>query len=197
MSAVRYKPCLPLHSHMLRMSGRDSYSVTADSGAKLPEHRRRAFSFGNTTDFDPFLLLDDFRNEVPEDYLAGFPWHPHRGIETITYVLAGKEHHRSTTVLATRFFSGLSIECCLGAQRHRRLIRPSPFSIPQIAGQGAGRASRGLPRYRLPGRFAGGLPAAREESQRLSAADVPDEDFWTSWRSVLRRHSFSSVGPTA
>src|SRR5260370_19585189 len=52
-------------------------------------HLRRAFGFGNTSDFDPFLLLDDFRNDVPEDYLAGFPWHPHRGIETITYVLAG------------------------------------------------------------------------------------------------------------
>ena len=52
-------------------------------------HLRRAFGFGNTTDFDPFLLLDDFRNDVPDDYLAGFPWHPHRGIETITYVLAG------------------------------------------------------------------------------------------------------------
>ncbi len=45
-------------------------------------HLRRAFGFGNTSDFDPFLLLDDFRNERPEDYLAGFPWHPHRGIET-------------------------------------------------------------------------------------------------------------------
>src|SRR5258706_90905 len=52
-------------------------------------HLRRAFGFDNTSDFDPFLLLDDFRNDVPEDYLAGFPWHPHRGIETITYVLAG------------------------------------------------------------------------------------------------------------
>ena len=52
-------------------------------------HLRRAFGFGNTTDFDPFLLLDDFRNDIPADYLAGFPWHPHRGIETITYVLAG------------------------------------------------------------------------------------------------------------
>jgi quercetin 2,3-dioxygenase len=56
-------------------------------------HLRRAFGFGNTTDFDPFLLLDDFRNDRPEDYLAGFPWHPHRGIETITYVLAGSVEH--------------------------------------------------------------------------------------------------------
>jgi len=56
-------------------------------------HLRRAFGFGNTSEFDPFLLLDDFRNDVPADYLAGFPWHPHRGIETITYVLAGSVEH--------------------------------------------------------------------------------------------------------
>ena len=54
---------------------------------------RRAFGFGNTEEFDPFLLLDDFRNDRPEDYLAGFPWHPHRGIETITYVLSGTVEH--------------------------------------------------------------------------------------------------------
>ncbi|UCC75038.1 MAG: pirin family protein [Gemmatimonadota bacterium] len=59
------------------------------AGVKL----RRAFGFGNTGEFDPFLLFDDFRNERPEDYLAGFPWHPHRGIETITYVLAGTVNH--------------------------------------------------------------------------------------------------------
>ncbi len=56
-------------------------------------HLRRAFGFGSTGETDPFLLLDDFRNERPEDYLAGFPWHPHRGIETITYVLAGSVEH--------------------------------------------------------------------------------------------------------
>ncbi len=56
-------------------------------------HLRRAFGFGNTQEFDPFLLLDDFRNDDPEDYLAGFPWHPHRGIETITYVLTGTVEH--------------------------------------------------------------------------------------------------------
>ena len=54
---------------------------------------RRGFGFGNTSDFDPFLLFDDFRNDRPEEYLAGFPWHPHRGIETITYVLAGTVAH--------------------------------------------------------------------------------------------------------
>jgi redox-sensitive bicupin YhaK (pirin superfamily) len=54
---------------------------------------RRAFGFGDTDEYDPFLLLDDFRNERPEDYLAGFPWHPHRGIETITYVLTGTVNH--------------------------------------------------------------------------------------------------------
>jgi len=54
---------------------------------------RRAFGFGDTQEFDPFLLLDDFRNENPEDYLKGFPWHPHRGIETITYVLKGTVAH--------------------------------------------------------------------------------------------------------
>ena len=59
------------------------------AGVKL----RRAFGFGSTADFDPFLLLDDFRNDNPDDYLAGFPWHPHRGIETITYVLTGTVEH--------------------------------------------------------------------------------------------------------
>src|SRR6202167_870067 len=67
----------------------ESKPTMEGAGVKL----RRAFGFGNTTEFDPFLLLDDFRNDRPGDYRAGFPWHPHRGIETITYVLAGSVEH--------------------------------------------------------------------------------------------------------
>jgi hypothetical protein len=56
-------------------------------------HLKRAFGFGEVHGFDPFLLLDDFRSDNPEHYLKGFPWHPHRGIETITYILHGKVEH--------------------------------------------------------------------------------------------------------
>ena len=54
---------------------------------------KRAFGFGDTKLFDPFLLFDDFRGDTPAQYIRGFPWHPHRGIETITYVLRGDVEH--------------------------------------------------------------------------------------------------------
>lgn len=54
---------------------------------------RRAFGFGHEHRFDPFLMLDDFRSDAPQDFVAGFPWHPHRGIETVTYVLRGDVEH--------------------------------------------------------------------------------------------------------
>lgn len=66
----------------------------AMEGAGVKLHR--AFGFGDTDDLDPFLLFDDFRNDRPEDYVKGFPWHPHRGIETITYVLSGTVEHRDS-----------------------------------------------------------------------------------------------------
>ena len=56
-------------------------------------HLRRAFGFHEMPQLDPFLLLDDFRSENPEDYKLGFPWHPHRGMETITYMLDGEVEH--------------------------------------------------------------------------------------------------------
>jgi redox-sensitive bicupin YhaK (pirin superfamily) len=59
-------------------------------------HLHRAIGFGAPQQYDPFLLLDDFRSDDPDQYLAGFPWHPHRGMETITYVLAGEVEHRDS-----------------------------------------------------------------------------------------------------
>ena len=59
-------------------------------------HLKRAFGFSEVTAFDPFLLLDDFRSNNPQHYLKGFPWHPHRGIETITYVLNGNVEHKDS-----------------------------------------------------------------------------------------------------
>ena len=69
-----------------------SSPVIEGAGVRLD----RAFGFGNTSQFDPFLLLDDFRNDNPNDYLKGFPWHPHRGIETITYILKGSVEHKDS-----------------------------------------------------------------------------------------------------
>ncbi len=69
-------------------------AIPTMEGAGVKLHR--AFGFNDTSQTDPFLLFDDFRNDNPADYEAGFPWHPHRGIETITYVLAGQANHQDS-----------------------------------------------------------------------------------------------------
>lgn len=69
-----------------RLSSRETVE---GAGVRL----RRAFGYPEVPLFDPFLMLDDFRADRPEEYLAGFPWHPHRGIETVTYMLEGRVEH--------------------------------------------------------------------------------------------------------
>ena len=154
-------------------------------------HLRRAFGYDEVPLFDPFLLLDDFRSNRPGDYIAGFPWHPHRGIETITYVLAGNVSHGdslgnqgilgagdvvtkafglySTTIgtATARLATGLlpdsaSSDCRGGARRHWR--RSSP-STPTAPGQ---RASRhGSHHHREPAQSARRAPCG---SRRGSGA---------------------------
>ncbi len=121
----------------------------------------RAFGFQEPTEFDPFLLLDDFRSDRPEDYRAGFPWHPHRGIETITYVLAGSVEH------------GDSIG-------NRGIITPGDV---QWMTAGRGIYHQEMPLGDNQGRMHGfqlwaNLPAALKMSepryQEIQAADIPE-----------------------
>jgi len=66
-----------------------AHSALEGAGVKL----KRVFGFDTRYETDPFLLLDHFGSDYPKDYLAGFPWHPHRGIETVTYMLEGNVEH--------------------------------------------------------------------------------------------------------
>ena len=77
--------------HHIRKISRILRSKPAMEGAGV--RLKRAFGYPEVPLLDPFLLLDDFHSDNPDDYIAGFPWHPHRGIETVTYMLHGKVEH--------------------------------------------------------------------------------------------------------
>jgi redox-sensitive bicupin YhaK (pirin superfamily) len=135
----------------------ESTPTMEGAGVKL----RRAFGFGETSEFDPFLLFDDFRNDNPADFLAGFPWHPHRGIETITYVLAGTVEHGDS----------LGNRGSLGA------------GDVQWMTAGSGIMHQEMPKGDTAGRMHGfqlwaNLPAALKMSapryQDIKAADIPE-----------------------
>jgi redox-sensitive bicupin YhaK (pirin superfamily) len=165
----------------IRPVKRLSKSKPAIEGAGV--HLNRAFGFGNTSDFDPFLLLDDFRNDIPEDYLAGFPWHPHRGIETITYVLAGTVEHGDS----------------LG---HRGVIAAGDV---QWMTAGRGIIHQEMPKGDATGRMHGfqlwaNLPAALKMTppryQEVKAADIPSatDDDGTQVR-VVCGNFWGTTGP--
>jgi quercetin 2,3-dioxygenase len=127
------------------------------AGVKL----QRAFGFGETADFDPFLLLDDFRNDNPSDYLAGFPWHPHRGIETITYVLAGSVEHGDSLGNSGRLGAGDVQWMTAG----RGILHQE---MPQ--GDAAGR----MHGFQLWANLPSSLKMTEPRYQDVAAADIPD-----------------------
>lgn len=144
---------------------------------------RRAFGFQATGDFDPFLLFDDFRGDDPRDYSAGFPWHPHRGIETITYVLAGSVEHRDS----------------LGNQG-----RMGPGDVQWMTA-GSGILHQEMPQGDPEGRMHGfqlwaNLPAASKMTapryQDIAARDIPEviDDDGTAVRVVCGRF-WGKTGP--
>ena len=75
-------------SRLIKSVSRSKRTIEG-AGVKL----KRAFGHAEVPLFDPFLMLDDFHSDKPEDYIAGFPWHPHRGIETVTYMISGEVEH--------------------------------------------------------------------------------------------------------
>jgi redox-sensitive bicupin YhaK (pirin superfamily) len=149
------------------------------AGVKL----KRGFGFGNTTEFDPFLLFDDFRNERPADYLAGFPWHPHRGIETITYVLAGTVEHGDS----------LGNRGALGAGDVQWMTAGSGILHQEMP---KGDATGRMHGFQLWANLPSSLKMTHPRYQDIGAADIPTitEDDGTSAR-VICGEFWGQKGP--
>ena len=216
------------HKVLQRLTLRSRRTCPFDPSSKSPSRRRRskapasscgARSASATPDeFDPFLLLDDFRNDNPDDYLAGFPWHPHRGIETITYVLAGTVEHGDS----------LGNRGSLGAGDVQWMTAGSGIlhqEMPQGDAQGR------MHGFQLWANLPSSLKMTAPRYQDVSAADIPEVtdddgtrvrvicgDFWgktgpvdgvaadpryldvsvppgsgSGWRSRRSRHAFAYV----
>jgi redox-sensitive bicupin YhaK (pirin superfamily) len=146
-------------------------------------HLRRAFGFGDTKEFDPFLLLDDFRNDNPEEYLAGFPWHPHRGIETITYVLAGEVDHGDS----------LGNKGTLGAGDVQWMTAGSGIMHQEMP---RGDAKGRMHGFQLWANLPRSLKMTAPRYQDIKAADIPEviDDDGTKVR-VITGDFWSKVGP--
>ncbi len=148
-----------------------SQARPAMEGAGVKLHR--VFGFGDTKPFDPFLMMDDFRNDRPDDYLKGFPWHPHRGIETITYVLAGSVEHGDS----------LGNRGTLGAGDVQWMTAGSGIMHQEMpTGDALGR----MHGFQLWANLPSSLKMTRPRYQDVKAADIPDviDDDGTSVRVI-------------
>ena len=132
-------------------------STLEGAGVKL----ERVFGFGDTSSTDPFLMMDDFRNDNPADYQAGFPWHPHRGIETITYVLAGTVDHADS----------LGNSGTLGAGSVQWMTAGSGIMHQEMPrGDDAGR----MHGFQLWANLPASLKMTQPRYQDIGAADIPE-----------------------
>jgi redox-sensitive bicupin YhaK (pirin superfamily) len=113
-------------------------------------HLTRVISHPNVYDFDPFLLLDAFDSTNPDDYALGFPWHPHRGIETITYLIEGNiEHQDSLKNHGNILDGGCQWMTAGGGIIHQEMPRPSPHMLGvQLWLNLPGKEKMALPKYR-------------------------------------------------
>ncbi|XDB00078.1 pirin family protein [Sulfitobacter sp. LCG007] len=156
-------------------------AVETMEGAGVRLHR--AFGFQDPAELDPFLLFDDFRNERPEDYLKGFPWHPHRGIETITYVLSGSVDHADS----------LGNRGALGAGDVQWMTAGSGILHQEMPRGNAGGQMHGFQLW-------GNLPSAQKMTapryQDISGRDIPEvtDDDGTTVR-VITGEFWGRKGP--
>ncbi len=155
----------------IRPVRRISQPLAAREGAGV--RLRRAFGFGDPSEVDPFLLLDDFRSDNPDDYRAGFPWHPHRGIETITYVLAGAVEHGDSLGNRGRLGPG-----------DVQWMTAGSGIVHQEMPQGDGRGR--MHGFQLWANLPASLKMTRPRYQDVAGADVPEvvEDDGTRIRVV-------------
>ena len=136
-----------------------SHATPTMEGAGVKLHR--AFGFHNPEMFDPYLLFDDFRNEVPADYAAGFPWHPHRGIETITYVLSGSVSHTDS----------LGNEGTLGAGDVQWMTAGSGIMHQEMP---AGNARGQMHGFQLWANLPASLKMTAPRYQDITGSDIPE-----------------------
>ncbi|PKP75081.1 MAG: hypothetical protein CVT84_05245 [Alphaproteobacteria bacterium HGW-Alphaproteobacteria-6] len=139
------------------LESRPAQPTMEGAGVRL----HRAFGFQDPTELDPFLLFDDFRNERPEDYRRGFPWHPHRGIETITYVLAGTVEHGDSLGNAGRLGAG-DVQWMTAGSGIMHQEMPQGNARGQMHG------------FQLWANLPSGLKMTPPRYQDVKAADIPE-----------------------